>query len=251
MAQQINFGTGALTIVRNDISNPTPAVVGILQDMDFEFDFKLVELVGQYQLAVDTARGEQGLKAKFKFGRVYSGLYDLYFGQGVTASSGEQMYVNEAHTVPASSTYTVTASNTSGGITDLGVFYGAGGTNPGQQLTRVASLTAAGQYSVVPSTGVYTFDSADDAQPILLNYMNAVTSLNQLTLANQIMGSGPTFGIYARTLYKGNYANFVFNMATTSKLANPFKNTGYLINELDVTIFADASNNIGSLSFSQ
>lgn len=251
MAMQVNFGSGVLTAVRTDISNPTPVQLGILQDMDFDFDFTIKNLMGQYQLAVDVARGALKMSGKFKFARVYSGLYDLFFGQGVTPSAGNQMYINEAHTVPASSTYTVTASNASGGITDLGVFYGVGSANAGNQLTRVSSLTAAGQYTVVPSTGVYTFDSADEGVPVQLNYMNAVTNLNELVLANQLAGAGPTFALYMRALYKGNYANFVFNQATASKLSNPFKNQDHLINEFDCEIFADASNNIGNLSFSQ
>jgi hypothetical protein len=248
---QIQFGTGVLTAVRNDISNPTPVQLGILQDMDFDFSFTVKNLMGQYQLAVDVARGAQKLTGKFKFARVYSGLYDLFFGQGVTAAAGNQIYVNEAHTVPASSTYTVTATNHTSGITDLGVFYGTGGTSPGVQLTNVASLTAAGQYSVVPSTGVYTFDSADASQPMLLNYANAVTSLNELVLTNQLMGSGSTFSLYMHATYRGNYVNFILNQATTSKLSNPFKNQDHLIGEIDVEIFADSSNNIGNMSFTQ
>jgi hypothetical protein len=251
MALQINFGSGVLTAVRTDISNPTPVQLGILQDMDFDFDFTVKQLMGQYQLAVDVARGAEKLTGKFKFGRVYSGLYDLFFGQGVTPSAGNQIYTNEAHTVPASSTYTVTATNASGGITDLGVFYGTGNASAGTQLTRVSSLSAAGQYSVVASTGVYTFDSADEGAAVQLTYVNAVTSLNELVLANQLAGSGPTFALYMHAVYKGNYVNFILNQATTSKLSNPFKNQDYLITELDVEIFADSSNNIGNMSFSQ
>ena len=248
MALQINFGTGVLTAIRNDQTYPTPIQLGIVQDMDFEFDFTVKELMGQYQLAVDVARGAQKLTGKFKFGRVYSGIYDLFFGQGITASSGEQMYVNEAHTVSGT---TQQVTNHSSGITDLGVFYGVGTANAGNQLTRVGPGTeTTGNYSVNQSTGTYTFAVADEVA-LLFNYVNAVTNLNELVLANQLMGAGPTFGLYMRGLYKGNYANFVLNMATTSKLSNPFKNQDYLITDLDVEIFADANNNIGNLSFSQ
>ena len=99
MTMQVNFGSGVLTAVRTDISNPTPVQLGILQDMDFDFDFTIKNLMGQYQLAVDVARGALKMSGKFKFARVYSGLYDLFFGQGVTASAGNQIYVNEAHNV--------------------------------------------------------------------------------------------------------------------------------------------------------
>lgn len=243
-AQQINFGVGNLVLVRNDISIPTPVPFGVLQDIDWEFDFTNKQLMGQNQLAVDVARGAEKLTAKMKFARIYSGAYDLFFGQGVTPAAGVQFAINEPHTVSGT---TQQVTNHSTYVADLGVFYAS----TGIQLTRVApSSEATGKYSVAPSTGTYTFAVADEVA-LNFNYSYTVTSLNQLVLANQLAGTGPTFGCYFTSSYKGNFANFVINNATSSKLSNPFKNQDYTIQEMDIEVMQDASGNIGSLSFSQ
>ena len=74
----------------------------------------------------------------------------------------------EPHTVPASGPYTITVKNAKTGfaIVDMGVTYANGTT-----LTAVSGTpTAAGQYSVNTTTGVYTFDSADAGQNVIANY---------------------------------------------------------------------------------
>lgn len=243
-AQQLIFGVGFLTLIRTDISNPTPVPMGILQDVDMGFKFSNKKLYGQYQLQVDEARAAEELTIKTKFARVYSGAYDLFFGQGVTPSAGTQIAPNEAHTV-GSTTQQVTNHSTF--IDDMGVFYAA----TGLQLTRVASGSeATGKYSVAPSTGTYTFAVGDEVA-LLFNYSYGVTTLNQLLLTNQLMGSQPTFKAYLALLYKGNYANYVFNQCTSDDLENPFKNQDYMVNGFNFSVSADAANNIGSLSFSQ
>lgn len=243
-AQQINFGVGSLILRRNDVTYPTPVPIGILQDANFDFSFAQKDLVGQNQLAVDVARGQQKLTCKAKFARVFSGAYDTFFGQGVTPSAGVQFALGEAHTV-GSTTQQVTNHSTF--VADLGVFYAS----TGVQLTRVApSSEVTGSYSVNESTGTYTFAVADEVA-LKFNYEYTVSSLNQLVLTNQLMGTGPRFSVYMTTLYLGNYVNFVFNNATSEKLANPFKNTDYLMQELDFSIMADAAGNIGSMTFSQ
>lgn len=243
-AQQIAFGVGSLILRRNDIVNPTPIPIGVLQDVNFDFSFAQKDLVGQFQLAVDTARAQEKLTCKAKFARVFSGAYDTFFGQGVTSGAGVQFASNENHIVAAT---TQVVTNNATFTADLGVFYAA----TGVQLTRVAAGSeATGKYSVNEATGTYTFAVGDEVS-LNFNYSYTTTTLKQLTLSNQFMGVGPRFGVYMTTLYLGNYVNFVFNNATSEKLANPFKNTDYLMQELDFTIMADASNNIGSMSFSQ
>lgn len=243
-AQQIAFGVGFLTVIRTDIAVATPVPLGILQDVDMGFKFSNKKLYGQYQLQVDEARGSEELTIKTKFARVYSGAFDLFFGQGVTPAAGIQIASNEPHTV-AATTQQVTNHTTF--IDDLGVYYAASGI----QLTKVAAGSeATGKYSVAPSTGTYTFAAGDEVA-LLFNYSYGVTTMNQLVLTNQLMGSQPTFKAYMSLLYKGNYANYVFNQVTSDSLDNPFKNQDYMVNGFNMSIAADAANNIGSLSFSQ
>lgn len=244
MQQQIEYGVGTLTCIRTDISNPTPVPMGILQDVDVGFKFANKKLYGQYQLQVDEARGAEELTVKAKFARVYSGAYDLFFGQGVTAGAGVAVQNSEAHTVAAT---TQQVTNHSTFVDDLGVYYAA----TGIQLTRVAAGSeATGKYSVAPSTGTYTFAVGDEVA-LLFNYSYTTTTLNQLVLTNQFMGTSPLFKTYLNITYRGNSANFVFNQCTSSDLDNPFKNQDYMINGFNFAVQADSNNNIGSLSFTQ
>jgi len=72
---------------------------------------------------------------------------------------------NEAQTVPSSGSYTVAVNAPNGNwAVDQGVTYASSGT----ALAPVASSPAQGQYSV--SAGVYTFNSADSAQAVLISY---------------------------------------------------------------------------------
>lgn len=107
---------------------------------------------------------------------------DLY---GYTFQKGRQnVYIaytagyaitDEAHTIPATSTYTFTANQT----------YGPWGQDDGVQsvagvtYTAVTSNPAAGQYSVNSTTGVYTFNAANASTPMLISYSYIPADINQ------------------------------------------------------------------------
>jgi hypothetical protein len=75
----------------------------------------------------------------------------------VQYSAGFGAAVREAHTVPASGPYTVTATQAATFSCDQTVSYVSNGT----VLTPVASSPTVGQYSLAPTTGIYTFAAAD------------------------------------------------------------------------------------------
>ena len=180
-----NFGVGSLWAARTDIANPTPAQFGTLQDIQVDFDFTSKPLMGQYQIAVAVARAGMKTTLKSKSATINSGIFNQsFFGQTQTVG-GLTTILNEADSVPASSTYTITVAQAATFKTDLGVVYAA----TGLRMTRVASVAAAGQYSVVVATGVYTFYSADASAAVLISYSYTVASGAQLiTITNQLIG---------------------------------------------------------------
>lgn len=248
---QINFGVGTVIGRRTDTSNPTPAFMGILQDIDLSFDQTLKELMGQYKMAVDVAPAQLKVTGKAKFARIQANtMNDLLFGQTLTTASGAQMAVAEAQSVPASVSYVVTVTNAATFSKDLGVFYAATGT----QLVRVAaSAEATGKYSVNESTGVYTFAAGDASAALTFYYSYTVTTLKKIAMANSLMGVGPSFELNIQESYTNNagQTNVIYvklNACRSSKLSWPFKNMDYTISEFDFTAFADQSNNWGSIS---
>ncbi|MGC2200923.1 MAG: hypothetical protein WA633_12365 [Stellaceae bacterium] len=244
---QLSFGSGAVWGERTDVSGSGigPRQFGVLQDIQIDFDWTDKELYGQLQFPVAIARGQGKISGKAKFAQILGLLYsDIFFG---TTPANGQFAVSqlEAGTVPATTPYTVTAANAASYNDDLGVAYAS----TGKRLDRVTTPSAAGQYSVNFSDGVYTFSAADASTAILISYTyNMTTSGSKLTITNQLMGFTPTFKATFYTAYDGSGTALRLNACTANKLSLPTKLDTWTISELDFMAFADASGTIGYLS---
>jgi len=246
----VNFGSGTVVGRRTDISNPTPSFLGVLQDVEIDFDQTLKELIGQNKIAFDVAPANLKITGKAKFARIEgSTMRDLLFGAAatLTRNAGTQFVTGEQGTPGVGNTITV--SHAAAFVADYGVFYAIGGS----QLTRVASAPSVGQYSVNEATGVYTFNASDNNVAMSLYYAYTVTNLVQSTVSNSAMGTGPAFQLFIAESYTNNAGqlntfNLQLNACRSSKLTFPFKNTDYTIQEFDFQAFADQNGNIGVIS---
>ena len=246
---QLNFGVGTAIGKRTDIANAKPSFLGVLQDLEIDIAVTLKELTGQYRMPVDVAPANMKVTGKAKFARIQgASVNNLLLGQTETDSAGIDMAVAEAFSVPASTPFTYTSVNSARFIEDLGVFYAGGA-----QLQPVASAPAQGQYSV--SAGIYTFAAADEGAAMVAYYSYSSTSLVQLSLANQLMGTGPVFELQAKQDYfvQGVEKKLILklNSCRGSKWSLPFKNTDYTIQDFEFTAFCDANNNWGTFAFSE
>jgi len=246
----VNFGAGTLVGRRTDITNPTPGFMGILQDVQVDFDQSIKELMGQYKMPVDIAPAALKITGKAKMARIQANMTnDLILGQTLTSASGIRLAIAEPHTV-ASTTQLVTQAATF--KEDMGVYYASNNV----QLTRVAPASeATGKYSVNETTGTYTFAVADEVA-LLFYYSYGIVTDKQIALTNQLMGVGPSFEVVLQESYTNNagVTNNLFlklNACRSSKMSWPFKNADYTIQEFDFQAFADQSNNWGTLSFTE
>jgi hypothetical protein len=257
----VNFGVGNMFARRTGVSNPTPVRFGVLQDVSLDIDGALVELYGQNTFPADVARGKTKIAIKAKHASIAVGAYnDLFFGQTITAASGHQVAVDEAHTIP-STPYQVTIAPPGSGtfVVDLGVAAGSLYPTPGLPLTRVASSPTTGQYSVAEPSGVYTFAAADTALNVTISYRyteGGTPTTSELAIANTLMGASPTFTLDLQENYtnNGGVANtplFHFTACKCGKLSIPMKNADYTINDLDIMAFADGSGNVGAFTMNQ
>lgn len=248
---QTSFGSGTLIAVNTSLVTPTPAVFGIVKDVELDFDFALKPLVGQYQTPVAIARGSQTIKGKASFARIQAAAFNsLFANQSLATGISNEVYLNEPHTVPApSGPYTVTVTHASGGIEDMGVFYAA----TGVQLTRVAaSSEATGAYSLVPSTGVYTFASGDASTAMLFTYGNSQSSSGStIVAANMLQGDGPLFRLNLQQNYGGNILNFQLNQCMAGKWSWPFKNEDWTMQDFEFQALADSAGQVYTFSSSQ
>jgi hypothetical protein len=107
----------------------------------------------QYTVSLQGYRFSRGrMNVKFQ----YSGGFGNFFTQ-VSAIPGSPFQI----TVPP-----VTSGNSYNGFVDLGVQYA---TSLGL-FSVVTTPTVAGQYSVNPATGVYTFSAADQGAQVIIDY---------------------------------------------------------------------------------
>lgn len=102
------------------------------------------------------------------------------------------------------------------------------------------------QYSVVESTGVYTFN-AGQTTPVFITYnytASSATTGTNVQVTNKPMGSMPTFETWLYNNQFGNNIAFQFPNCISSKLSFNFKNEDFAIPEFDFSAFSDNAGNI-------
>lgn len=252
-----NFGVGTIIGRRNGVDpsgativNPTPSRFGGVQDVDVSFDRTLKELIGQYTYPIDIAGAQTKITGKVKQASIQANaMNDMFFGQTLTSAAGEQMAVDEVATIAT----TITVSHAATFVHDMGVYY----VSSGIELKRVASAPTVGQYSVVETTGVYTFNATDVGVSANICYTYTVTTMQMISIANQFMGVTPSFELHLQMNYPNSISgvvmtlNLKLNACKASKFDFPFKNQDHTLISFDFQAFADAANNVGSLSVPQ
>jgi hypothetical protein len=239
------FSAGRVFGRRTDLPNQTPLELAVLQSCGIEFDFDVKTLTGKGQFPVSAARGAGKLPIKVEMG-VFSGtaFNEFFFGAAMTAG-GVQLAADEAHTVPATTPFTVTATNSSTFSVDEGVVYA----NGALMTYTTGAPTAAGQYE--QSAGTYTFSSSDASSAVLLSYLYTTTAGQKIAITNQLMGVTPYFGAVFRNRdpNTGLYSTFVANKCTSSKLSINAKMGDFQLAQFEIMALDDGAGNIGTFSF--
>ena len=228
MGQIVNFGVGFLTVIAGN----QPIPIGVLQDVSVDVSYTLKELIGQSQFALDIAKGEGKITGKATFKTVNSLLLQQIMSGATVAAGNIQGAYLEGPSTPTANT--ITAVHGATFKQDLGVW----DTTAQKWLTWVASGPTTGQYSVVTTTGVYTFAAADSAHLFALNYSYSVAATGvTLTLNNQLMGANTYFQLalfenYSSSPIGGTTGKFMPNVVI-SKMTMGFKNQDYTGVEID------------------
>jgi hypothetical protein len=240
---QYNFGTGQLFAM--PVGGGAPLGIGALQDVNVDFQGDVKELYGQFQFPLDVARGKTKITGKASTGQIDVDLYNQIFFGGTTTTGQTKTAYNEAGTVPAMTTYTITVTNSAHFVMDLRVVYAL----TGAPLKQVPSGPTIGQYSV--AAGVYTFAAADASAAVLFTYLYTdATSGKTLQLTNNLMGNTPKFQAVLSDIYEGKYITLVLYSCTSSKLTLPLKQDNYTMPEFDFSAQDNGSGSVGYLSTS-
>ena len=247
---QLGFGTGVfwgtpLTDANgNNINNPTPIQLGVLQDLSLDISWDTKTLYGQNQFPVAAGRGKGKMSGKTKAAQLNGlAINALVFGGTTTSGLTSDYYDVQGSAIPATSPYTVTVSPPGGGVwsEDLGVR-----NSQSIPMTRVSSAPSTNQYSV--SNGVYTFASADTGKQVMISYQYTVSGASagtavKSTVPNILMGQAPTFKANIYVPYGGKSLIITIPNCLCSKFSLATKQDDFLIPELDFEGFADTAGN--------
>lgn len=245
----ILFGSGKLVAVpTNDstgavIANPTPVILGTMQDVSVDTSVEMKTLYGSQRYPIAVGQGKGKISVKAKYADINAGvLGSLFFGKTPTAGIKAAVFDFPA-AIPATSPYTVTVAPPSSGtfVADLGVAFAA----TGQQLRRVASAPAAGEYSV-SNVGVYTFAAADQGKAIIVSYEYSASGSGQVfSLTNDVMGYTPSFSLLLQNSYDGKSLVMKLERCVSGKLNLPFKNDDFVMSDFEAEAFANAAGSLG------
>jgi len=165
---QSRFGCGFLFGIP---TGGSPIMFSALQDVSVDFSQDLKTLHGSQKFAIEQAGGKAKIEGKCTVGRIDPVLFNSIFFGGTLTTGGTIGSMAENATIPAVTTFTITAAQALNFRVDLGVY----DVLLGNFLTRVPSAPATGQYSVNETTGVYTFAAADASRAVLLYYTYGAT----------------------------------------------------------------------------
>ncbi len=242
---QYGFGSGSVWGVSTANANPTPARFGALQECSVDFSFTTKELYGQYQFPLAVGRGTAKVTGKAKFAQLQGRIFNDLLFASTMATGMTQIADPENHAIPASP-YTVTVTNSTTLLEDLGVTYAA----TGIPLTRVASAPATGQYS--EAAGTYTFAAADTGLSVNIIYSYTVAASGQtLTVTNELLGTAPAIKMVMSQLYNSERWALTLNQCMSSKLSLQTKLEDFTQPEFDFSAFVDSSNTLGTLSMAE
>lgn len=243
---QVNFGAGNLAIIPPPAAaDTTPVVIGTLQDVQIDYSSTKKLLFGTKQFAIASADAEAKLTGKAKSGQIKGALLNAALA-GSTSAAGQTAEVTDPATPIPTTPFTITVAGAATFADDVGVVNAA--TNV--PFAKVAAAPIAGQYSVNPATGVYTFAAADNASAISvkITYTKIIAATGKtITLGNQLMGISTT---YVLELFNDSVANAgkVYGARLAAivipKLALVFKNTDFSMTDVDFEALDDGNGNI-------
>lgn len=223
-------------------SNSTqPVELGVLQEVSLDFSIDKKELQGQNRYSILTVQGKGSVSGKASMGRFNAELISALLGAKKT--SGAKLLANELATIPATSTYTVTVTNSAKFSRDCGVILVGASELYNVPMKKVTTTPNAGEYSV--TSGVYTFSSADKSKNVLIDYEYTTTTGSTLTLPNPVMGDSYPFSLWTKTQLQDKEVVIKLPNVISGKFSMPLKLGEFSIPDFDFDVFADGAGNIG------
>jgi hypothetical protein len=246
------FGSGVLIGTQLNVANPTPINFGLVQKVSVDTSVSVKELYGQYAFPVAVGSGTRKVTCKASLAR-FSGqaLGRLFYNQTPTPGSTVSQF-SEVHSVPSSTPFTITVTNSTHFVADQGVVYAT----TGLPLLNVATLTAAGQYTFNASTGVYTFYLGDAGASLLISYTyvasgSPAATTQNLAIGNPLVGPTSTFSalLFATDPTTNAQFSVTLNQCVASKFSFDTSIEDFSKPDFEFQAFANAAGQVMTFNF--
>ena len=236
------FGTGdAIFIPRRDadgvsVAVPTPIEMPSCTDIGIEKKGEAKKHEGKYQYSLASAMAKRSIEVSLTC-NIHSAKSLAISTNEAVAASYSQLYSPQTATAIPATPFTITPTPPNSGTfkEDMGVRF----EDTGEQLTRVASAPATGQYSV--SNGVYTFAAADTGKKVFIKFTYSVaTGGSSVSEYNRLQGAMPEYSlVITGGLYRGVQPMFEAPIVAVKDVSLPFKNGDYMAQKVTVDVLAN------------
>lgn len=178
------FGTGQL--YSTPVGGGAPLRFGALQDVSVDFAGDIKMLYGQYQFALDVARGKTKIEWKAASGNIdVAAFNEIFFGGDVSTGDELIQVFGESHTIPATVTPATTTSLT--------------------QVAGVATATFAAPHLLVAGQTVVV----SGATPAGYNGTHTILSVPTTTTLTYAVPSATVTPATVQGLFTGGYGTVV------------------------------------------
>jgi len=245
------FGSGVVTVTPvagNLPTNPTPTRLKVMQDAQVDFKGDLKSLFGNKKFAVLVAQGKMQVTGKLKIASFSAADINQIIFAAAQTTGGNLPVIDEVHATAASITPTVGSGLTV--VEDLGAI----NNDTGDQMVKVASAPAVGQYAFTPAvTGgsptaaSYAFNASETATHVAISYTATTTGGVSLALTQLPIGNTVITKLMLFNSTKGKFLALELNNVAFGSYSLPSKQDDFWVADVDFTACADASDNLGTL----
>lgn len=217
----------------------TPVRIARLQDITLEHAIDEIDMYGEKGYAAEKGFGKRKLTGKAKFGMISGRLLEMCFDGAALTTGSSNLEVVESGAITAGA---ITVTGSANYVANLGVY-----DSSGNEMKQVASAPAVGQYSV--AAGVYTFNVSDNAKVVTLRYTKSQASGSRIQIVNPNMGIPTKYGVKLYDYYAANASKNLgleFSAVVIPKLSLPFKNSDFVLPDIEFSVLDDGTGNIGN-----
>lgn len=219
-------GVGWISIVP-DASNPDPICLVTVSGMTVDVNETDADLRGDGPDIIDSFVSEREVTGQITLSDFSTSLIAAVTS-GVAVTPGSKIGAQHAATIPTTP-FQITVTQGATFADDLGVI----NLTDGKPMVRDATASATNVYSVNTTTGVYTFNTADAADSVLIMYRyTAATTDTTAKIAKATSSTAAKFALHCYASKAGKTWGMVVPAARLPGISAAFKRDGWS----DITI---------------